>query len=706
MSAKTAKPVKKRQELREQLDNVLRSDGMKLDLASNCVHGVKLLGWNSKNSNRRYLPEGVNPQLYENVPVNVDHPTEEEKKMPRPLAARFGWTANAVQQADGIYGDLYFNPKHHLAESFLWWVQNKPDKIGLSHNAFGDVWEGEDGEVVENVDEVRSVDLVSDPATTKGMFEAYHGPQGRAGRVSNPNKVSLPSQPPEEEDENEDDWYDEEGNPRSEQEVAQMRKERGQANRWDDSQDVKEGDSDPIPYVHKGENARYNDPAQQNRPNYGAGYEHGLEGKKPASDHPGYLAGHAHGLHDRSQGWGMQEGSSPFDDDSPEDLFDEEGNERHPEDVAKIRKGKKVVKMKEGEGDSPNRRHDWPEYEHKLGYHHAYVTGEPPSTKSGSYWKGYQLGTQDKKAGEPHRYNEVEEAIPDDEELARQAEDEIFNAKPEKLSAHEKRDAKTEIAQAEPYRSKKMPTPMTKPVLEDDEEELPLPPGAGPEEEMPPGGGEMPPPGSGDEAPPEVPPEDGGMDDMDGDEGGPPVDSLDLTDEMMASIEKVARSGLSTEGKKKRIIAILKGMMHDAMEAVIPKDLPSAKKLLRESRLMPRKATRMVLKKLEAYEVAEAFRAKAKKAAELCESMRLPKEARSPLFMEDLANCNDEKRMRMMIEDRRQMVGVARSSKPRSAAGFLESAGENKKKPTTAEEVRKAEDAAMAEFEAAALGGV
>lgn len=136
------------------------------------VRGVKILGWTSKNNNRRYLKEGVNPALYNNVPVNINHPTDEEKKLPRNYQARFGWIENPVARDDGIYGDLCFNPLHAITKDFVWWANNKPDKIGLSQNAYGDVWEGANDEVVESVDEVRSVDLVSDPATTAGLFEA------------------------------------------------------------------------------------------------------------------------------------------------------------------------------------------------------------------------------------------------------------------------------------------------------------------------------------------------------------------------------------------------------------------------------------------------------------------------------------------------------------------------------------------------------
>jgi hypothetical protein len=72
-----------------------------------------------------------------------------------------------------------------MAESFAWWVANDPTRIGLSHNATGEGSENDAGVlVVETILEVHSVDLVTSPATTGGLFEGFTRGKGRATLAS------------------------------------------------------------------------------------------------------------------------------------------------------------------------------------------------------------------------------------------------------------------------------------------------------------------------------------------------------------------------------------------------------------------------------------------------------------------------------------------------------------------------------------------
>lgn len=134
------------------------------------IENVRVCGFESRNG-RKYVPEGVDEKLYEGLNVNIDHP-DPDKKTPRAFNDRFGWLVGSSKKTDGIYAKkLYFNPKHPLAESFKWWAENAPHRIGLSPNQYGDVSEGSGGQIVHKVTDVKSVDLVADPATTKGLFE-------------------------------------------------------------------------------------------------------------------------------------------------------------------------------------------------------------------------------------------------------------------------------------------------------------------------------------------------------------------------------------------------------------------------------------------------------------------------------------------------------------------------------------------------------
>lgn len=137
------------------------------------IPNCKILGFKSRN-NRVYAQEAVQAAAhkYEGVKVNLDHNTGTD---PRKFSERFGRMVNVrFQPGQGLFGDLQYNPKHPLAEAFCWWIKNDPTAIGLSHNATAEVKNtAEGGEIVTEIRDVDSVDLVADPATTKGLFESY-----------------------------------------------------------------------------------------------------------------------------------------------------------------------------------------------------------------------------------------------------------------------------------------------------------------------------------------------------------------------------------------------------------------------------------------------------------------------------------------------------------------------------------------------------
>jgi len=134
------------------------------------VPRVKILGWESQNR-RRYLPESVQAEVYQDKVINLNHPIREGES--RRVQERFGWFDNVTREADGVYGDLHYNPEVEYAKAFAWWAKNKPDKVGMSHDAVGQGHTENGIFIVEKVIRVKSVDLVADPATTtKGLFEA------------------------------------------------------------------------------------------------------------------------------------------------------------------------------------------------------------------------------------------------------------------------------------------------------------------------------------------------------------------------------------------------------------------------------------------------------------------------------------------------------------------------------------------------------
>ena len=137
------------------------------------VREVLLCGAVSANR-RRYLKqafEGERVKRYEGKTVYLNHG---EGRGPRRYEDKVATVENPRHRADGMpIGDLAVNPKHPLAEAFLWDAEHKPKSCGMSHVAKCETRTGKDGwEEITEIAEVESVDIVTDPATTKGLHES------------------------------------------------------------------------------------------------------------------------------------------------------------------------------------------------------------------------------------------------------------------------------------------------------------------------------------------------------------------------------------------------------------------------------------------------------------------------------------------------------------------------------------------------------
>jgi hypothetical protein len=162
---------------------------MRVDRQAGVLRGVKILGLKSRNG-RSYLPDTLRQAaaLYENAKVNVNHP-KGHPAAPRDYQDRLGQIRGVELRADeGLFGDLHFNPKHALAEQLVWDAEHAPENVGFSHNVEARTARRGEEVVVEAITRVQSVDLVADPATTRGLFESLD-----VGQVSNlPAGVSSP----------------------------------------------------------------------------------------------------------------------------------------------------------------------------------------------------------------------------------------------------------------------------------------------------------------------------------------------------------------------------------------------------------------------------------------------------------------------------------------------------------------------------------
>lgn len=148
-----------------------RGVALRVDKEASMIRGVKVLGAKSKNG-RRYTESAISRAIcmYEGAKVNVNHPAGSADS-PRNYQDRFGVLKNVRHEQEGVYADLQFNPKHPVAEQLLWDAEHSPENVGLSHNVMARTSRKGDETVVEEIVKVQSVDLVADPATTRGLFE-------------------------------------------------------------------------------------------------------------------------------------------------------------------------------------------------------------------------------------------------------------------------------------------------------------------------------------------------------------------------------------------------------------------------------------------------------------------------------------------------------------------------------------------------------
>ncbi len=145
---------------------------LRVDRTAGVIRGVKLLGLRSKNG-RRYRENALSEAaaLYEGAKVNINHP-KGHPLSPRDYQDRLGVISGVeFRPQQGLFGDLHFNPKHTLSEQLMWDAENASQNVGLSHNVLARTAREGGETVVEAITKVQSIDLVADPATTRGLFE-------------------------------------------------------------------------------------------------------------------------------------------------------------------------------------------------------------------------------------------------------------------------------------------------------------------------------------------------------------------------------------------------------------------------------------------------------------------------------------------------------------------------------------------------------
>ena len=139
--------------------------------AAGVIRGVKLLACARRTAAATRSTPRRGRRLYEGAKVNINHP-KGHPLSPRDYQDRLG-VINGVEfrTNQGLFGDLHFNPKHMLSEQLMWDAEHASQNVGLSHNVLARTSRQGDETVVEAITKVQSIDLVADPATTRGLFE-------------------------------------------------------------------------------------------------------------------------------------------------------------------------------------------------------------------------------------------------------------------------------------------------------------------------------------------------------------------------------------------------------------------------------------------------------------------------------------------------------------------------------------------------------
>ena len=146
----------------------------RVDESKGIIYGVKLLGENSKNG-RRYTPEAMRQavQLYEGAKLYVDHPGRGDFGADRKFGDWAGVFENVrYREGQGIFANERLRKSNEHFGGIIEAARNFPTSVGHSHVADASFRQEGNTEIVESIEEVFSVDLVTDPATTAGMFES------------------------------------------------------------------------------------------------------------------------------------------------------------------------------------------------------------------------------------------------------------------------------------------------------------------------------------------------------------------------------------------------------------------------------------------------------------------------------------------------------------------------------------------------------
>lgn len=164
---------------------------LRVDREKGVIRNVKVLGLKSANG-RRYLPEAVKQalSLYEGKGSFLNHAKRSGED--RDVRDRVAWLENVRAEENGAYADWHYLKEHRDVMPLVEAAERNPGLFGLSHNARGRERRENGENIIEAIEAVHSIDVVTDPATTSGWFES----KAMSTKPLKEIRASLPSDSP------------------------------------------------------------------------------------------------------------------------------------------------------------------------------------------------------------------------------------------------------------------------------------------------------------------------------------------------------------------------------------------------------------------------------------------------------------------------------------------------------------------------------
>ncbi len=152
-----------------------------IDVEQGIIRNLAIMTGDSPTRKRHYTDGAMRGavELFEGAQAYIDHPipsVHRERQGVRSTKDLIGWYQN-IRFENGsptgrLKGDLHLIGESQEAKKILWLSQNKPNLIGNSPRTRGRYYIQNGKEFIEQLVDVHSVDLVTAPSTTKGLFES------------------------------------------------------------------------------------------------------------------------------------------------------------------------------------------------------------------------------------------------------------------------------------------------------------------------------------------------------------------------------------------------------------------------------------------------------------------------------------------------------------------------------------------------------